>query len=288
MPYRVEARTRRRGKMTWGPYATEQGALRALLDRRGTLKTVDDRTWMVVPVAAELDEDLRALKVALFDPQEAQYIRGPLHLIGPRLRWEPDLFDRMMRPEQFVNAIGEHAGIWWLLGDRSLGDDASDVVRDGFRFAVTPERLVFLRALGDEQPGLHDPRYRERHSVGGRSVDVLAAPELFVDIFPELTTADHARLALDYHGQHAMALAKWHAAVARATREHGADPFAFRVAGLQKDWPGGHVFAILRFARAATDLLDAARAHWEASEVNRRPPWEPYRPPRGRSTKVTP
>jgi hypothetical protein len=277
MPYRVDVQMRRNGVMTWGPYATERGALLALLERKGTIPGADDRTWTIVPVHAEIDDDLRKFRVTLFEPKDAAFVRGPFHLIGPRLRWDPDFFASRRHPEQFVHATGRQAGVWWLLGDRALGDDASDAVRGGFRFEPTPERLVFLRALGEEQPGLHDPRYRERHAVGRRSVDVLGEPELFARVFPELTRADHARLALGYHGQHVAALAKWHAAVEHATQEHGAAPFAYRAGGVQKDWPAPHRFEILKLARAAAELLDAASAHWQAARVDKRPPWAPDR-----------
>lgn len=287
MGYRVEVQTRRRGVMTWGPYTTEHGALVALLKRRGTIKAADDSTWKVVPIRAEFDEDLRKLRVALFDPKEAEYVKGPFHLVGPRLRWEPDLFAYTRHPEQFIHATGERSGVWWLLGDRDVGDDASDAVRGGFCFEPTPERLVFLRGLAEEQPGLHDPRYREQHTVRGRSVDVLAAPDLFTRIFPELTRAEHARLALDYHRQHVLALAKWHAAVEHAAREHDADPFAYRAGGFQEHWPAAHTFEVLELARVAVDLLDAASAHWQAAGVDKRPPWAPYRVPRSRRAKAT-
>lgn len=287
MPFRVEVQTRRSGVMSWGPYDTQHGALLALLERKGTIAEADDRTWRIVPVRAELDEDLRKLRVTLFDPKDAEFVRGPFHLVGPRLRWDPDFFEYTRHPEQFVHATGEDAGVWLLIGDRALGDDASDAVRGGFRFEATPERLVFLRALGEEQLGLHDPRYREQHKLGGRSVDVLGAPDLFARIFPELTRADHARLALDYHRQHVAALSKWHAAVDHAVREHGADPFAYRAGGFQPTWPAAHTFEVLKLARGATELLDAANAHWQAACTDNRPPWAPYRTPRLRSVKAT-
>lgn len=293
MCYKVEVQTRRGGVMTWHPFPSKAEAEAGMRRAKKGIAGVQSDTWKILPMApaeqATGDDHDRLLhaKVTLFDPADAEFVRGPFHLVGPRLKWDLYFHEHTNHPETFVHATGEHAGLWLLQGNRDDGDDATDAQRGAFRYATTPERLAFLSALADEQPGLHDPRYREMHTFRGWNgrVDVLREPRLFRKVFPELTNVDHERLALDYHRQHLAAHAKWHDAIAEASRAHGAGehPYRWVSGGFQEHWPSEAKSTVRRLAHAAGDLLDAAGAHWRASGRRVRPPWAQRVPRRAKA-----
>lgn len=117
----------------------------------------------------------------------------------------------------------------------------------------------FKRVLGDV-------RYGERHRFRGWNIhpNVLQEPRLFPLVFPELTRADHARLAASFHAKGEKVRAQHHKWVKRGGATYGVNGPMIS-SGFHNDWPESVKETIRRLAHGSTLLLDAARAHAEAA-----------------------
>ncbi len=126
-----------------------------------------------------------------------------------------------------------------------------------------PSYDIYKRWLGDR-------RYGERHRFPKWNTEptVLQEPRLFPRVFPELTAADHARLAKRF-GDKAEKMHIAHARnVSRGIAAHGRHGGQIS-GGFYGDWPEASKEVIRRQAHAATLLDDAARAHAKAARMRK-------------------
>jgi hypothetical protein len=113
---------------------------------------------------------------------------------------------------------------------------------------------------------LTDARYGELHKFRGwnKLVSVLDEPRLFARLFPELTKAEHQRLATWYAEQMKAMRTSWHQAIEHAEDKYGAyGPLIS--AGMRDHWPEATKNRIRKLAHSVTELSDAAQSHWRAS-----------------------
>jgi hypothetical protein len=115
---------------------------------------------------------------------------------------------------------------------------------------------------------LGDARYEERHRFRGWNIQptVLQEPRLFPRVFPELTRADHARLATSFGEKAVRVQAQHHKWVARGEGLYGRNGGMIS-GGFHDDWPASVKETIRRLAHGYAKLRDAAVAHLKASRL---------------------
>ena len=110
---------------------------------------------------------------------------------------------------------------------------------------------------------LHDPRYRfvERRRHGDPAGDPAGDAALLKVLFPEVSKAEHARLAKLYAAQAVVVDAWWKEAVIAAETKYGTKG--------QHEWilgvPAEVRAKVTHLAEGLRDFSRAARAHWKAS-----------------------
>ena len=113
----------------------------------------------------------------------------------------------------------------------------------------------------------HDKRYSLRRSYRGKSyATVLNTPQLFRVVFPELTKADHKRLAESFKRCAADTLVKQSKAIAAAEKKYGHDGSIIS-GGFRSSWPEAVKDKIRKLAHERTFCVDASIAHADAAKI---------------------
>jgi hypothetical protein len=141
------------------------------------------------------------------------------------------------------------------------------MVKRGF-FKMSPRRRSSRSSRSALSSILKDARYDERHGFRGWNIQptVLQEPRLFPRVFPELTRADHARLAALYDTRAKIVQGQHHKWVARGEKIHGRNGPTIS-GGFHTDWPESVKETIRRLAHGYSKLRDAAVAHRKASRM---------------------
>ncbi len=121
---------------------------------------------------------------------------------------------------------------------------------------------------------LHDPRYYTLHKFPKQSgtVSVLDEHRLFPRVFPELTKADHLRLALDYRVQHNSIRSKAIKLIQAAEKKYGHEGTLIS-GGLREYWPTTVKNKIRACWPIVNNLAAASESHWLAAGKRGNPPW---------------
>jgi hypothetical protein len=112
-----------------------------------------------------------------------------------------------------------------------------------------------------------DERYFERHRFPKWNVEpnVLMEPRLMPRVFPELTKADHERLAYKFKNKGRKAEREYHDAVQHAIREYGERQGPL-ISGIYSEHFPEHVKDHLRSLAPLPGVYkSAAVAHWRAA-----------------------
>ncbi|MFI5296473.1 MAG: hypothetical protein ACHREM_00125 [Polyangiales bacterium] len=121
---------------------------------------------------------------------------------------------------------------------------------------------------------LPDARYYSQHAYPKWNIrpTVLQEHRLFPRVFPELTTADHWKIALNYGEQAKAMRTQWHEAVAAAEKKYGSHGTLI-AAGLREYWPESAKEKVRYLGYGYSELFNAAEAHWKAAGRRSTPPW---------------
>lgn len=127
----------------------------------------------------------------------------------------------------------------------------------------------------DREKVLGDARYAQKERFRGWNIrpTVLDEPRLFPRVFPELTKADHERLAYEFAEQWKSKRSTWEKAIEAAERRYG-NQGSLISGGFREHWPSKVKDRIRDMAHAKSALSTAAWAHWRAAGKRKDPPWK--------------
>lgn len=122
------------------------------------------------------------------------------------------------------------------------------------------------------------PRYHQKAKPPkyNVAVSVLEEPRLFKRFFPEMSKAEHERLAHEYADKAKSVTHRWRAAIVTAEKRYG-EHGALISGGFHEHWPESVKDRIRKLSRERQELFDAAEAHWKASGKRSVPPWRGQR-----------